>query len=216
MVYSKNYMEEKMKETSDLSAWWKGYEETQEEKDCYKQASEYEDGREFDKAIKILDITLGKYPNNANLLNQRAMQYYFCEDFRKGLDDINRAIKIELDAACFNTRALIYEGLQQFENAVLDHNEAVNQAPDWFQARFDRATFFETQNNIEDALNDINEALKIKPEAIEAYLVRGDLYIAQNEFKNALSDYEYIINHCDDKEIIKECRKRMEEVKKNL
>ena len=203
-----------MKDTIDLSAWWKDYEETQEEQDCYWQAGEYEDELEFDKAIEILDVTLEKYPNNLNLLNKRAMQNCFNGDFSKALVDINKAIKIEPDAACFNTRALIYEGLQKFDKALLDHNEAVKQAPDWFQAWFDRAGFFEMQDNIVSALHDITEALKIKPEAIEAYMVRGDLYAAHNEYKNALIDYEYVIEHCDDEKIINEYKDHIENLKK--
>ncbi len=99
---------------------------------------------------------------------------------------------LELDpqnvSANFN-RGLIKEGMQDYENAILDYNKVITANPNDAVAYYNRAT---CKGGIDDygaGVSDMDEAIKLDPKNASYYKQRGNFYYQLSQKDKACFDW---------------------------
>ena len=90
----------------------------------YRAYSKTEVGK-YLEAISEFTTALGKYPNNADLLNGRAWANCFAGYYNSAVSDANRALSITKQGNFYDTRATAYALLRSNSNAISDFNESI-------------------------------------------------------------------------------------------
>jgi tetratricopeptide (TPR) repeat protein len=85
-----------------------------------------------------------------------------------------------------NTRA----GLNQFEAALADLNEAIRLAPDQVDPYFNRGAILEQLQRFTDAIADYDKAIELDPGEAIAYHNRGNAYGSLGNWEQARQDYQ--------------------------
>jgi tetratricopeptide (TPR) repeat protein len=95
---------------------------------------------------------------------------------RESLEYLNKAIdKDQKNAEAFNMRGVAYFELKEYQNALLDYDQAIKIEPDQYKAYLNRALLNSFQNRAEKALEDYNQALELAPTITDLYLNRGQV-----------------------------------------
>ena len=109
---------------------------------------------------------------------------------------LNQAVEADADNAdAFNTRGVAYFELKEYNNALLDYEQALKVLPDFYSPYYNRALLKTTQGDIQGALNDYSQAIRLAPDTAksatsEAYLNRGQLFALQEQIQPALTDFD--------------------------
>lgn len=84
---------------------------------------------------------------------------------------------------------------QDYENAILNYDKAVELKPDFASAYYFRAKAKEKMMLLKPAIEDLNLAVKYKPDFGEAYYQRGNLYEKMNKKTEACQDWNAASSH---------------------
>lgn len=79
----------------------------------------------YSEAISEFTTALGKFPNNADLLNGRAWANCFAGYYNSAVSDATKAISNSKQGGYYDTRATAYALLRQYTNAISDFNESI-------------------------------------------------------------------------------------------
>ena len=90
----------------------------------YRASSKIELGK-YLEAISEFTTELGKYPNNADLLNGRAWANCFAGYYNSAVSDATKALSFTKHAGYYDTRATAYALLRSNSNAISDFNESI-------------------------------------------------------------------------------------------
>ncbi|MBO0931542.1 tetratricopeptide repeat protein [Fibrella sp. HMF5036] len=118
---------------------------------------------------------------------------------REAVQVLNQAVEADADNAdAFNTRGVAYFELKEYNNALLDYEQALKVKPDFYSPYYNRALLKTTQGDIQGALTDYSQAIRLAPDtakrgASEAFLNRGQLFAAQDQIQPALTDFDQSI-----------------------
>jgi tetratricopeptide (TPR) repeat protein len=91
-----------------------------------------------------------------------------------------------------------YFELKEYNNALLDYNQALKLKPDFYRPYYNRALLKTTQGDVQAALSDYSEAIRLAPDTAktassETYLNRGQLFALQGQIQPALTDFDQSI-----------------------
>lgn len=118
---------------------------------------------------------------------------------REALAPLNQAVEADADnAEAFNTRGVAYFELKEYNNALLDYEQALKLKPDFYRPYYNRALLKTTQGDVQAALSDYSEAIRLAPDTAktatsETYLNRGQLFALQGQTQPALTDFDQSI-----------------------
>lgn len=114
--------------------------------------------------------------------------------FREAIQPLNDAINADgTNAEAFNTRAVAYFELKNYENALLDYDQAIKLNPDFYKPYYNRAKLKTARGETEAALKDFSEAIRRAPDSSDIYLDRGQLFATSGNLTSALSDFNQAI-----------------------
>lgn len=86
----------------------------------------YNNEQRPDSAAHYLQLGLGQFPNQPFLLNNYAYSLYLLRNYPEALRHVNRSLELnQSNAYAYRNRALIYEGLMQYEAACNDTRRAI-------------------------------------------------------------------------------------------
>ena len=108
--------------------------------------------------------------------------------FKEGIDNINKSLELKKDWAIpYFYRAVAYDALQEFDEAMLDYTKAIQLDEKMTDAYYNRARITLSRKDldnpkIENAVNDLEKALELDPKFVDA------LY-AMAAAKKKLGDY---------------------------
>lgn len=114
--------------------------------------------------------------------------------FSEALPFLNKAI--ERDNGNFealNARGVVYYELKEFQNALLDYEQALKVKPDYYRPYYNRAMLKVAQNDTEGALKDYAEAIRLEDKNAELFVNRGQLLAAMGQMDGALNDFDKAI-----------------------
>jgi tetratricopeptide (TPR) repeat protein len=123
-------------------------------------------------ALKVCENGLAKDPNNNSIYFARSIVMADKKDYQGAVSDVTRVILSNPSPTAYKQRAMYYEKMGQFPNAVSDYVQAIKIDNKDFDAYFRRAAANEQQQNFKAALIDYNKVavLGAGNEKVEAQL----------------------------------------------
>lgn len=144
---------------------------------------------EQDRAVADCTRSLELVPDDAEVINNRAVAY-----LNKGLldeaeEDLDRAIELRPDyAAAYANRGRMWLEREDFERALEDLDEAIELEPGLAQAYANRGSAKDNLGRKEEALADFDRSLELRADAL-VYFTRGMFHLRYAEFDAAYDDY---------------------------
>jgi arylsulfatase A-like enzyme/Flp pilus assembly protein TadD len=106
------------------------------------------------------------------------------------------------------TAAAAYEGLQQYDNAILQYQKTIALRPDYAEAKSSLASIYEAQGKLAEAERYFLEVVKQDPEDLYASLRLGVVYRRLNQpdrsafyFSRTITGYREFIKHAREDEL---------------
>jgi tetratricopeptide (TPR) repeat protein len=131
------------------------------------------------------DIRLRAYLNRGNVYGS------WWDHIELAIPDLTAAVEMSSEGFTepLMERGEAYNVLQDYENAVADFTEAIDQAP-IARAYIGRGEAYMGLENYDSALDDFTTSIDLDNNGYtSAYLDRGDVHMAQGNTERALSDY---------------------------
>ncbi len=121
-------------------------------------------------------------------------------EIQKALQEMDLAIghsdKPELRAVSFVRRALIYEKVEDFRNAISDYSEAIDIQPQYSYAYLQRANLYEEMGDFEKVVLDFTALLGFendKEDRVRDFNKRGSAYDELGKYELAIEDFKAAI-----------------------
>src|SRR5262249_20706796 len=130
-----------------------------------RDASQAAKDQDWDKAIegfrKAAEMDRKYSASLALAYQQRAYSYAKDQRFQDALNDLNESIKIKPDARAYEQRGAIERGINDYDKALADFEEAAKLNPGEIKYRNYRAYIYEARGDLENAIAENDAALKI-------------------------------------------------------
>lgn len=137
-----------------------------------RDASQAAKDQDWDKAIegfrKAAEMDRKYSASLALAYQQRAYSYAKDQRFQDALNDLNESIKIKPDARAYEQRGAIERGINDYDKALADFEEAAKLNPGEIKYRNYRAYIYETRGDLQNAMTENEAALKINGKNKEA------------------------------------------------
>lgn len=161
----------------------------------YSQALQKIDGKSYESAIKLLNKSLKKDPNNKELLQIRGNAYAEIGEYRKAISDFKKVLIIAPDDAVANYNAAsAYAKLGKFKDAVRLYSVAIEHKPDYLLAYQGRAAAKTMLKEYESSINDYNTAIEMNAFFTPAYRGRGVANSLMGYNDQAIMDFTYTLD----------------------
>ena len=134
------------------------------------------------KLLKLLNNATAKLVNN---------------DYAGAIADCDQIINPNPDnpdnAGAYNIRGAAKEGLEQYDDATSDFNQAIKLNPKDAKAYNNRGTVKAKLGEYNDAIPDFNQAIKLNPKYAKAYYHRGLAKARLKQHADAITDFNQAI-----------------------
>lgn len=90
-----------------------------------------------------------------------------------------------------------YYDLKQYQKAIKDYDQAINQDPDYATAFNNRGNSYYELAEYQRALTDFNQSLQLDPNYPKAHFNRGLAYYQLNQSDLACNDFQKACDHGD-------------------
>jgi tetratricopeptide (TPR) repeat protein len=115
-------------------------------------------------------------------------------DLAKALGEFDRAITLdphdELAYIAYLERGLIDGTLENYENALIDYDRAIELRPEYPEAYLLRGQVYDFLDEHEEAVADYTKAIELKPGFANAYAHRGFALEALGKRRQAIEDWK--------------------------
>jgi len=156
--------------------------------------------RAYEDAVKYLSQFLQSYPQNAIGNYNRAVAYYFLQNFTDAQRDATTAIMNDPNYRdAYNIRGLINTSMHLYPDATSDFTSALNIDPNYGEAFLNRGLVHKIQNDYAMAISDFNSALTVNPTLLDAYYYRGEVLVSMENYNGAIRDLSTYIENIADK-----------------
>jgi tetratricopeptide (TPR) repeat protein len=166
----------------------------------YIKASRTNDEREKrileDKALLDFNELIATKTKSPDVFEGIAMIYERRNNFTSALQYINQAIVLDTARArTYYNRALIYDDLNQKENAINDYGTALRLSSDMtIQVLSNKSVLLIETKRFAEAIKDLDLLIKIKPDDPRFYCNRAFSKIQLNDIAGAKNDYLVAFN----------------------
>lgn len=167
----------------------------------YQQIVNLKEEQQYDKAIRVLNKTINKYPEQTDFLNLKVIVILASGPINDQQNDslalvlLSKAINIDSTRASFyNNRGWVYQLMGQYDKAFNDFNRAVVLEPNNVRVWHNPIRILLIQKDVKQSLDYCNRCITKFPNDGYAYFVRGTIL---NEFvgnKN-LADEDFKKSH---------------------
>ncbi|MCK5058291.1 MAG: tetratricopeptide repeat protein [Candidatus Aminicenantes bacterium] len=163
----------------------------------FKWAEIYFRSGEYEKAVKMLDISLDLIGKSnkikikiIQMLKIMAGRYFEMKQYSTAFDYLNRALRIDPEYTdVLWLRGNIFQAREEYDKAMADYNRIIELNPQEAKAFSSRGNTYAAGREFGKALNDYNQAIELGITGAETYFYRGIIHHAQGEHENALKDY---------------------------
>jgi tetratricopeptide (TPR) repeat protein len=144
-------------------------------------------------AKDVLETVEKKFPGNTEALLKLAEIYYLVQNYQKGIDYVNKALKIdEHIAKAYYIKGSIYRESGDTAKAVSSLETAVEQDNRYEDAFYDLGILFAARKN-PIAFQYYDNVLRINPSSSNAAYARAKLLQDLGRTEEAIAAYEHII-----------------------
>ena len=160
--------------------------DTRDDLDRIGQAEGLLNGREFARALELLDEVIGRSPNYIAYID-RSAAHSGAGDREKALADLTSALDLAPGSPVARTfRARIKLDQSDHAAAISDLDEAIRLAPQFALAHGLRGRARLETNNYDDALTDLREAARLGVREVFVYERLGFSYNRRSEWDQAI------------------------------
>lgn len=185
----------------------------------YNRALIYIYLKEYNKAIKDLDISINLSPFDDAFFN-----YGFClkrlNKFNESIIYFTKAINLmPSDSKYYFNRAVSYEKLNKYDIAINDYSKAIDLDPKFIEAYINRGNLYEEKKEWEKALNDYMKAYAIDSSDFELLSIITNFYylpIFHSDYdkENIFKDNEKSLHWAN--KLFEELEKQKKSISKDL
>jgi len=163
----------------------------------YMRVSLLKWGGSFEKIESLLKDAKAHYKEN-NLLkklkgftNYAKADYYYRQkqDPSKGLEQINKALKVSDNKDYYLLRGRIYKQLKDYSKALDDFNKILNKHPLDLTTLISREAVYFKLDKYDLAFKDAQTVLKYDKNSAYSYYIRGAYYYSKKEYDFAKLDF---------------------------
>ncbi|MGZ0016136.1 tetratricopeptide repeat protein [Yeosuana sp. AK3] len=166
------------------------------QKAIYKIAKFYLQKRKHDSATYYINIGLKTYANNKELINLKAQNYYWLQDYKNAVIWFEKLLEIGESSEFIHEKlSLSYEQLYEYEQAIEHRLLALKYNPNNATACYVLGTYYEKLSDFENAEKYISQSLLIIDQPLDAeYRKLGTVLNQQNKHKKAIEAFKKAIN----------------------
>lgn len=158
---------EKGDSTRAIGSFQTAIEQKKDYYDAYQQLGMIYTAKNNELALQYFDGALRVNPKSEESLYGRAMCYQEVKhDYDKAIQDYTSITQINPNNANahFALGYIHYQYLKVYDESIKHYSRAINAAPGWPEAVFNRGLAYETLGNIAAAKADYIQALKLRPD----------------------------------------------------
>jgi tetratricopeptide (TPR) repeat protein len=148
----------------------------------------------FDATLRADGSVVEVASHNASAYVWRGHLFLNRGDFAKALGEFDKAIKVdpydELAYIAYVERGLIDGALENYENALIDYDRAIELRPEHPEAYLLRGQVYDFLDEHEEAIADYTRAIDLKPGFANAYAHRGFALEALGKCRQAIADWK--------------------------
>ncbi|MEN3950964.1 tetratricopeptide repeat protein [Iodidimonas sp. SYSU 1G8] len=149
----------------------------------------------FEDANALYNQYLERYPNDVQVLRERAMARQKAGLVELAIEDLSRAIDLAPGDMSYRlARAYVYHDNARFEDAVRDYTAAIEGGRADADTLYRRALAYYALNRVDEAIADYTAALEKNSKLAEAYRGRGLLYQYRGDSRGALADFSTLVD----------------------
>ena len=120
-----------------------------------------------------LNVTKDNYMAHNNLASALLEK----EETQKAIYHYNKAISINNYAAAYYNKGVIYYRLGQYQQSIMNFQEAIRLKPDYAEAYYNLGMIYNFLGQHQSAIKNYNEAIRIMPNHANAYNNRAFIYL---------------------------------------
>ncbi|MFI5196886.1 MAG: tetratricopeptide repeat protein, partial [Chitinophagales bacterium] len=143
---------------------------------------------EYGEAEKHINLAVQLEPNNYKAWYNKGVLCLRERKLTESLDALNKCLSIKEYPKAYFSRALIYQGAGQPEQAIADIEKVIDDQPQNARAFFIKAECLEQQGKITDAIDNYNKAILYDDKDPLFYIRRGMIYGKTRQNEAALND----------------------------
>ena len=144
----------------------------------FKNAINFYENKEFDKAKKVCEDILEIHPDDLNATNLLAILNFHNKDFVQSIKFFEKAIEINPNISeTYNNLGNVYYEFKQFNIAIENYNKALKIKPNFALSYYNRAKALQEINQKQEAISDYDKAISINNNFSAAYKNLGNLYM---------------------------------------
>ena len=142
---------------------------------------------DFDLAVGEFSQGIRQYPRDVACYDNRGLAEYCMEKYPQALQDFTMTIRLQPSAEHYLSRSRVYLCLKQYQNAIVDCNNALELSPRHASAYNNRGWAYFYLKRYPQALQDFSMSITLKPTATY-YVARSGVYYRLKQFANAITD----------------------------
>ncbi|MCX6301436.1 MAG: tetratricopeptide repeat protein, partial [Bacteroidia bacterium] len=144
---------------------------------------------DYDKAISLLNEEIGKNPQNAPLLIDRAEIMEQNGNIQGALGEYENYLKTwSLNFSVLKKTGQIYSSMKRWKEAILAFTTIIDNFPEDAKVFLSRGLAFQQSENLQEALNDLNKAVQLGPDEYPYYYFRSRLRYQMGDNSGYKSD----------------------------
>jgi putative PEP-CTERM system TPR-repeat lipoprotein len=156
---------------------------------AYKAGIIHIEKADLDKADKIADDLMKRFPKSADGYRLKGLVSYQRKNYVEGLNLLQSALKISPTLEAYYFLGLCYYNRGELESALSQFRKILDTVPDSRQARLMTGTILLAQKRVDDAINEIQKVLKKNDRDAVAHNLLGSSYMAKGLFEDGMREF---------------------------
>jgi len=177
--------------TDDMALWTDVINKSSQKARGYGNlAKKFRSTKQYDTALKYVNVMILLEPDNATAYCIRADIYYELNRPYEAFNDYNKAIMLEpTTVAALIGRGNIYSAQGKQDQAISDFTYASTLSPDLDFVYFNRGNAYFAKESYKIAIQDYSKAIILNPYYHDAYENRGNAFHKLGQLDMATADY---------------------------
>lgn len=161
----------------------------------YSQALEKMKEKDYESAIRDLDLAIEYHPKLYEAYIDRGWAKYLLDDTEGALEDCNNVDGISPgNAGTYHLRGIVYNKMRLFENAIDNFNSAEKLSAGNADIYFFRGAAYLETRQYDKAIADIDKVLSTDPNNTVALVMRAQCYYSKGAAELAKKNFEAALN----------------------